>query len=286
MLLVGTGLTMVDVALSLARPGRTLHAVSRRGRVPAAHTTRAKPPTPAPRTPQLAAVAAGTAPADLDELRTLVRDTVAAAVRETRDWRPAFDTLRPLTAALWSCLGPDERADFLSTDAAWWDLHRHRMPPSTAAAVARLRADGALRVGSDEVLAAEETADGLVVVLASGRRLAVGAVVNCTGPQGDVRRVGRPADRRPARRGGTAVPGPLGLGLRTHGGRLVDASGAHDAPVWTLGAMRRGELFETTAVPEIRAQAAAVAAAVAAELFAPGGRRAHRAGPATSWACR
>ena len=57
-LLVGTGLTMVDVALTLARPGRTLHAVSRRGRVPAAHTTKAKPPAPAP-SAQLAAVAAG-----------------------------------------------------------------------------------------------------------------------------------------------------------------------------------------------------------------------------------
>jgi uncharacterized NAD(P)/FAD-binding protein YdhS len=273
-LLVGTGLTMVDVALSLARPGRTLHAVSRRGRVPATHTTKAKPPTPAP-SAQLAAVAAGRTPADLDDLRTLVRDTVVAAVRETGDWRPAFDTLRPLTAALWSCLGPDERADFLSTDAAWWDLHRHRMPPSTAAAVARMRADDSLRVGSDEVLAAEETGDGLVVVLASGRRLTLGAVVNCTGPQGDVRRVADPLiDDLLA--GGTAVPGPLGLGLRTHGGRVVDASGAHDAPIWTLGAMRRGELFETTAVPEIRAQAAAVAASVAAELFAPAVPRAPR----------
>jgi uncharacterized NAD(P)/FAD-binding protein YdhS len=272
--LVGTGLTMVDAALTLARPGRTLHAVPRRGRVPAAHTTRPKPPTPAPSAP-LAAVAGGHAPADLDGLRALVRDTVAAAVRETRDWRPAFDTLRPLTAALWSCLGPDERADFLSTDAAWWDLHRHRMPPSTAAAVARMRADDSLRVGSDEVLEAEETRDELVVVLASGRRLAVGAVVNCTGPQGDVRRVADPLiDDLLA--GGTAVPGPLGLGLRTHGGRVVDASGAHDAPVWTLGAMRRGELFETTAVPEIRAQAAAVAASVAAELFAPAVPRAPR----------
>jgi hypothetical protein len=40
--------------------------------------------------------------------------------------------------------------------------------------------------------------------------------------------------------------------------------------------MRRGELFETTAVPEIRAQAAAVAASVAAELFAPAVPRAPR----------
>ena len=96
-LLVGTGLTMVDVALTLARPGRTLHAVSRRGRVPAAHTTRPKPPTPAA-SPELAELAAGLAPTDLATMRRLVRDCVTSAVRETGDWRPAFDTLRPLTA--------------------------------------------------------------------------------------------------------------------------------------------------------------------------------------------
>ena len=92
-LLVGTGLTMVDLALTLARPGRTLRAVSRRGRVPAAHTTRPKPPTPAP-SPELADQAAGLAPTDLPTMRRLVRDCVTAAVRETGDWRPAFDTLR------------------------------------------------------------------------------------------------------------------------------------------------------------------------------------------------
>jgi uncharacterized NAD(P)/FAD-binding protein YdhS len=273
-LLVGTGLTMVDVALTLDRPGRTLHAVSRRGRVPAAHTGRPKPPTPQP-CPELADLAAGAVPADLDGLRALVRRTVLDAVRDTGDWRPAFDTLRPVSAALWSRLAPDERADVLSTDAAWWDLHRHRMPQATAAAVARLRAAGALRVGSDEVLDVTETADGLTVRLASGRRLTVAAVVNCTGPQGDVRRVADPLldDLLGA---GTAVPGPLGLGLRTHAGRVVDATGAATAPLWTLGAMRRGELFESTAVPEIRAQAAEVAAAVAAELRAPAPVRAPR----------
>jgi uncharacterized NAD(P)/FAD-binding protein YdhS len=263
-LLVGTGLTMVDLALTLARPGRTLHAVSRRGRVPAAHTTRPKPPTPAP-SAGLAESAAGRVPTDLPTMRALVRDCVAAAVRETGDWRPAFDTLRPLTGALWAQLGPDEHAEFLSTDAAWWDLHRHRMPPSSAAAVARLRASGALRVGSDELVDVVESADGLTVELASGRWLNVAAVVNCTGPQGDVRRVGDPLlDDLLA--SGTATAGPLGLGLRTQGGRLVDSSGTADAAIWTLGAMRRGELWETTAVPEIRTQAAEVAAAVTEEL--------------------
>ena len=264
MLLVGTGLTMVDLALTLGRSGRTLHAVSRRGRVPAAHTTRPKPPTPAP-SPELAEQAAGLAPTDLPTMRRLVRECVAAAVRETGDWRPAFDTLRPLTADLWARLGADERADFLTGDAAWWDLHRHRMPPTSAAAIARLRAAGALQVSSDEIDEVDETPDGLTVWLASGRRVDVAAVVNCTGPQGDVRRVADPLlDDLLAT--GTATAGSIGLGLRTEAGRLVDSTGSAGAAIWTLGAMRRGELWESTAVPEIRSQAAGVAAAVTEEL--------------------
>jgi hypothetical protein len=43
----------------------------------------------------------------------------------------------------------------------------------------------------------------------------------------------------------------VGTGLT----RLVDSRGASDAPLWTLDALRRGGLWESTAVPEIRAQA-------------------------------
>ena len=273
LLLVGTGLTMVDLALTLSRDGRTLHAVSRRGRVPAAHTTRAAGPAAecdddaASLADALADRAAGLARTDLAELRDLVRATVTEAVRARGDWRPAFDTLRPLTGDLWGELDDDDRAEFLAQDAAWWDLHRHRMPPTSAAAVARLRTAGALRISSDEVLDATEAADGVEVTLASGRTLTVAAVVNCTGPLGDVRRSADPLHRDLLAQG-TAVAGPLGLGVRTHAGRVVDATHAHTAPVWTLGALRRGELWESTAIPEIRTQAAAVAADVLDELGA------------------
>ena len=273
-LLVGTGLTMVDLAATLARPGRVLHAVSRRGRVPAAHTARRPGDRPTPTIDalreSLAAAAASPEPPDLATLRRTVRDLVAAAVRERGDWRTALDVLRPVTGALWSRLCEDDRAELLRTDLAWWDLHRHRMPPVTAAATARMRATGSLRISADEVLAAEPTADGRAVdvTLRSGRRLTVAAVVNCTGPQGDVRRTADPLTRD-LLASGTATAGPLHLGLRTRGGRLVDATGADAAPLWTLGALRRGELWETTAVPEIRDQAAALAPAVLAAVTSP-----------------
>jgi len=52
------------------------------------------------------------------------------------------------------------------------------------------------------------------------------------------------------------------MGVRTREGRLIDGAGSCDAPLWTLGALRRGELWESTAVPEIRSQALAVATSV------------------------
>jgi uncharacterized NAD(P)/FAD-binding protein YdhS len=268
-LLVGTGLTMVDLAATLARPGRVLHAVSRRGRVPAAHTSRCSDRRPTPVLDQLreslTTASASAEPPDLATLRRTVRDLVAVCVRQQGDWRGAFDVLRPVTGALWSRLCEVDRAELLATDLAWWDLHRHRMPPVTAAATARLRATGRLEVSADEVLAAEPTPDGraVEVTLRSGRRLTVAAVVNCTGPQGDVRRSADPLTRDLLATG-TATAGPLHLGLRTRGGRLVDATGSDAAPLWTLGALRRGELWETTAIPEIRDQAAALAPAVLA----------------------
>ena len=83
-----------------------------------------------------------------------------------------------------------------------------------------------------------------------------------TGPDGDVRRVADPLlDQLLAT--GTARPGPLGLGLATDDGRLLaDREDAEGLPVWTLGALRRGELWESTAIPEIRAQAAELAVRV------------------------
>jgi uncharacterized NAD(P)/FAD-binding protein YdhS len=270
-LLVGTGLTGVDVALTLDRPGRTLHLVSRRGRLPAVHAS-GRYETAGPPLPELVSVARRIRPADLHHLRRLVARTLRDAVREQRDWRAAFDTLRPLTGALWSSLSAGDRASFVREDAAWWDLHRHRMAPASAAALHDMRQDSRLTVGADEVVAVTPVGQLLEVRLRSGRVLRVVAVVNCTGPLGDVRRAGDPfLDHLLA--AGVATAGPLGLGLATDDGRLVDARGTSAAPVWTLGAMRRGELWESTAVPEIRGQAADAAAAVHEELSAASKRR-------------
>ncbi|WP_407566427.1 FAD/NAD(P)-binding protein [Streptomyces sp. 184] len=271
-LLVGTGLTAVDMALTLERTGRRVHAVSRGGQLPRPHALTALPPLqPDPDLPGL----------PLAELRAAVRRHVAAAVRAHGDWRPAVDGLRPLTQLMWARLTDEDRADFLARDASRWNVHRHRMPPATAESVQRALAARRLRLHRGRVLdVAEGPEGGLAVTLSGGRTLHVGWVVDCTGPG---LRVEECAD--PLWRGlladGTATPGPLGIGVATDAGRLRPApgrapairSGSPAAPatpaLFTLGSARRGELWETTAVPEIRVQAAEVAAAVLEPLREP-----------------
>ncbi|MFI8233734.1 FAD/NAD(P)-binding protein [Streptomyces sp. NPDC085900] len=253
-LLVGTGLTMVDVAATLARPDRVVYAVSRHGLLPQEHLPAAAPPVQAP--PGL------DGSRGLDVLRRSVRRHLSATRRTCGDWRPALDGLRPVTAALWQQLPVADRARFLEEDLRVWEVHRHRMAPASAATLRTLLASGRLRIGAGQVVAAVPADDAVTVDLSDGTRLRVGAVVNCTGARTGPRGTTAPLVRC-VLEGGYGRPGPAGLGLDTAGdGRLVPAAGGPVLRLWAVGAARRGNLLETTAVPEIRAQAAEVAGTV------------------------
>ncbi|WP_063775249.1 FAD/NAD(P)-binding protein [Streptacidiphilus anmyonensis] len=249
-LLVGTGLTMVDIAHTLRRPGRVVHAVSRHGLLPQRHGEPLLPPADPPHLDGCAGLA---------ELRRAVLCHLSRCRRTHGDWRPGVDSLRPLTTALWQRLAPDEQAAFLREDLRHWETHRHRIPPSSAEALRSAVESGQVTVGSGTVTGAEVGPDGIRVVLDDGRALTVTAVVNCTGSQTDLTRVADPfvTDLLGS---GLALPAPLGGGLQTDPtGRLLPAAGRTQAPLWTLGGLRRGGLLETTAIPEIRHQADSLA---------------------------
>jgi uncharacterized NAD(P)/FAD-binding protein YdhS len=252
-LLVGTGLTAVDLALTLDRPGRTVHALSRRGLLPQPHALTPAGPMPAPD---------GLDDTSLSRLRRAVYRHISRSVRTHGDWRPALDSLRPHTARLWHSLTPEERAEFVAREGALWNTHRHRMPPATAESLSRARTARRLAVHTGAVTDAVEHDGRLAITLSNGRTLHVGWVIDCTGPG---RRFGDPLWRS-LFASGAAVTGPLGMGVATRDGRLLDAEGRADRALFTLGAPRRGELWETTAIPEIRVQAAELAGQLLAPL--------------------
>ena len=261
-LLVGSGLTAVDVALTLDRPGRTIHAVSRGGELPRPHAVAPLAPLP-PDGPLLGL--------PLADLRRAVHRHVGRTIRAHGDWRPAVDGLRPLTAQLWSGLSDADRAEFLARDHSRWNTLRHRMSPATAESLQRLRDAGRFVPATGRVEAVRPLPDGaegadrrpgLVVALNGGRTLRVRWVVDCTGPATDPARSADPLHTG-LLDSGLARTGPMRIGYATDpDGRLLGTGDTTPAPLWTLGAHRRGELWESTAVPEIRVQAARLAGAL------------------------
>lgn len=277
-LLVGTGLTTVDVTIALtdsrSRADRVVHAISRSGRLPHRHArAQAQPVVPD----------VSDWGHTLADLRDRVVSHLESARRLTGDWRPGLDGLRRWTAALWERLDEADRIEFLARDAGAWNVLRHRIPPRSADAVSALEHAGRLLVGRATVEDVTPLhAGGLAVRLSDGSVREVGWVVNCTGPQLDVRRLGDPLLQdllRPRVDGALAVVATAGMGLRTRDGRLLDGAGGANATIWTLGSLRRGELWESVAIPEIRDQAQALAADILDELPGPSVRGGSLAAP-------
>jgi uncharacterized NAD(P)/FAD-binding protein YdhS len=252
-LLLGSGLTMADWAVSLAEAGYRgrIVVLSRRGLWPQVHEASPAPcvlpgPGERPRT-----------------VRGWLR-WLRGAADEGGGWRAAVDALRPETPALWSALGETEQRRFLRHARPYWDCHRHRLPPGVAATLETLRASGQLVPRAGRLLACREAPDGLDITLqprsgGAPEALRVGAIVNCMGSESDYRRLDSPLVRRLLERG-LARTDAHGLGLATTGeGRLLGLDGPQSS-LFTLGPPRKGQAWETTAVPEIRVQAAALAA--------------------------
>lgn len=253
-LVVGAGLTMIDIVLTHhdTHAGRSIHAVSRSGELPHRHAPQPVPPR---------SVDTSGWGNRLDAMRERVDALIHDSLVEHGNWRPAIDGLRPSTASLWARLSEDDRASFLAQDAGAWNRARHRTPRSSADQIAALEADGRFDLTAATVRSAETLADGgLRIHLDDGSSREVGWVVNAAGPRTDVATLDNPLLGDLLGQG-LGTPATAGMGFRTDNGRLIDH---HDtdpatAPIYTLGAFRRGELWESTAVPEIRTQAAALA---------------------------
>lgn len=252
--LVGSGLTAVDAAITLLgdAPGRRVVMVSRHGLLPEAHVEQSS-------TAWLSPVPAE-GPVTADQLATLVRGQIAAARRQGVDWRPVVDGLRAPTQGLWRRLPHEERERFLATYARDWEVRRHRMATGVAERLAAYREEGRLEV----------VAGGLAGVTDHGHRCEVDlpglpdglyadAVVNCTGPLTDVSRSTDPLLQALVRRG-LVTPDPLRLGVAsTPDGEVLDVSGQVVPGLYVVGPPLKGTLWESTAVPEIRTQAARLA---------------------------
>ena len=249
-LLIGTGLTMVDVALSLdaAGFGGKIVAMSRRGLLPRPHV----PPGP---TGDRNEKPTSRASALLHEIRARAR---------VIGWRAAVDELRPFTQGLWLSASDDERARFLRHLRPWWDVHRHRLAPAVAATIDAMIGRGQLSIVGGKPSHFVAAGQGVDVTWRSrggdaAQTMRVRRIVNCTGPQGDLARSTEPLLRALIEQGhARADANRLGLDVDSQS-RLVGADGEPHPRLFGLGPMTRGAFWEIVAVPDIRTQVWTVA---------------------------
>jgi len=271
-LIVGSGLTMVDMALSLDRRGHRgpITAASRRGLLPSAHR-----PT-IPRT-----VAAGEVPlgAELSVQLAWLRRLAARFVALGADWRAAIDALRPHTQRLWREMTIEQRRRFLRHARVYWDIHRHRMAPEIETALRALMDSGRLEVVAGRIVAAQRI-DGQIavdIVRRGGgaivtRRFA--RIIDCTGLSESPLQSANPLLRTLLERGAARLDA-LGIGFDVGEDLgLVGVDGCASRRVKAIGPLARAAFWECIAIPDIRLQCAQLADALAAETGCDGARAA------------
>ena len=250
-LLLGTGLTMVDMAVSLeaANHRGPIVAISRRGLTPQVHGRFAQLPVGAPEPSS----------GQLSQMVRWVRRRAADV-----GWYEAIDALRPVTHAIWARADLATRRRFLRHLRPWWDVHRHRMAPATAELIGKMRSSGRLQVLAGRITRTSAGAGGAQIVWrprggAHDETFRVARIINCTGP-GAARSEARDPLIRDLLQRRLARIDPMGLGLEVDDlCRLIGRDDDNASRLYAVGPLTRGSFWETVAVPDIRNQVAAVA---------------------------
>jgi uncharacterized NAD(P)/FAD-binding protein YdhS len=265
LLILGTGLTMVDTALALEERGHRgpIIAVSRRGLLPHAH--RRVEPLP---------IDAKSAPfdRDLSAMLAWLRDLAAGLETRGGDWRAVVDGLRPHTQSIWRAMTPRRRERFLEHARPWWDIHRHRMAPEIAARIGAMIARGGLEIVAGKLVDAIAEGDGARVTLRrrgsqSLETLNVARIVSCKGVRSNPEESANPLVASLFAQK-LARADPLRIGIEVDPDcAILGADGRPSPSLFAIGPMSQAAFWEIVAVPDIRLQTAALAQRLLAGSF-------------------
>lgn len=264
-LLLGSGLTSIDMIMALKSKGfrGPIHVLSREGLIPSRH----QPVKPWP------LFWNENSPRTIRGLLRLIRDQVDSAAEEGIDWRSVVDSLRPVAQQIWQSLPIEEQRRFLRHTRAYWDRHRHRLAPEIADILSDMEAEGQIRFHTGRITGYSEDR-GLAEIVYQERgttiekRFHAHRIINCTGSESGCRRIDDSLVTSLFVQG-LARPDPLFLGLDIdENGALIDYRDRPSLFLFTIGPTRKGRLWETTAVPEIRQQAEQLALHLARTLRA------------------
>jgi uncharacterized NAD(P)/FAD-binding protein YdhS len=256
--LLGTGLTMVDVLVTLAKRGwdGNVTAISRNGMMPMPHFRGIAYPDFVPKDESL----------DLTGLVTLVKQHADQLKKMAQHPAIAIDKLRPHTQRLWKNLTVDEKREFLKDYVANWNRLRHRIAQSIHSRVTDAFDEGRLDLvsGTIESLAPNEQDIEVHYVDVDGQSATIAGdlVINCTGPRSRFSQAGVPLFNELLEKG-LVRSDELDMGIEVDEDfSVIAADGSTSTFIHAIGPLLKGSLWETTAVPELRGQTMHVARAM------------------------
>lgn len=254
--LLGTGLTMVDIVLTLGEIGwdGEIVAVSRNGMLPKSHFRGIAYEDYLPED----AVTLG-----LNGLRNLVHENCERLKQMSQNSAIAVDKLRPHTQQLWQALSREEKLEFLSRDVALWNVTRHRIAATIHSRITDALDAGRLTVvsGAIDTLVPRDECIDVMLTQPDGHQLVQPGdlVINCTGPESRFSRSSLPLFDN-LLSSGLVSTDELDMGIQVDENfASIDSSGNPSPFLYAIGPLLKGSLWETTAVPELRSQAMRVA---------------------------
>jgi uncharacterized NAD(P)/FAD-binding protein YdhS len=262
-IIIGSGLSMVDRVITLLKAGHKgeILAVSRRGLLPRIH---------APTSPL--SIGLGDIPlgAPMSVLTDWLRSLARRAEERGGTWRDAIDGVRPYVKAIWRSLPPIARARFLRHAATLWDVHRHRLPPTSGTIIEDAMSSGQLRLIRGSFQGATRDPDGRsnLQVRCCGSRerteLKATVIFDCRGIRRDPARHASPLIASLLANRAARID-QLKIGLDVDlSCRLIGQAGKASDRLFAIGPVSRAAFWEITAIPDIREQTAQLATQLSA----------------------
>lgn len=252
-LIIGTGLTMVDNVISLLQHGYKgkIYALSTKGFFPLSHKKRK---------PYTEILDDLKPPYSISKLYVTFRKHIKHVLSNGITGEAVVDAVRPKTQEIWLSLSLDDKKRFMNHIRHLWGVARHRLPKEIFDNMQTLMKDGRLEILGGRILNIEEK-DNKIIVSYKDRKnqqvkeVKVQRVINCTGPKTDLNKVDDELVKNLMSRGIVAAD-EMKLGINAlPDGTIIQKDHSLSTRVFTLGSMLKGILWESTAVPELRSQA-------------------------------
>jgi uncharacterized NAD(P)/FAD-binding protein YdhS len=264
-LLIGSGLTAIDtlIALQHSAPDIKVTMISRRGLVPQGHRD-TLPPSKFVTNIQSAIFELPPPPSAAKYLRA-IREEIA---KSPEHWREVITALRPATSSIWQTLELSERKRFLRHLQPYWDTHRHRLAPESIRLFQKSLEGKNAAVISGRILRAAIKSEKVEIEIrrrgcTDVELLHFDKVINCTGPCQNLDHIKDELITFLTQNGLLSVDA-LSLGITVNPQYQVN-SDAGTALAWLsyIGPMLKAQLWEATAVPELRDHASKLASHIA-----------------------